>query len=299
MTVSVYPDTSTAIVEGSKDDANSTTAPLGSGATFTGDWVVNNDAQLAVNCLADQDGSLYVEFSIDGTTALQTLSKFYQVFANQGQFDALVKMPGRYHRVRFVNGGTAQTSFGLLTATAPDGLFPFSIGGRDAPAFAALSGSAIGATEYQILVDLSDRVNYPHHFTGRADIHAAFLFVDRATTSKGDIRIGIIVRVDGTDADVVYLQGVSFEKGSETVITRDRIFNTPLLGGQSGGLLTKNASGFKATGVTAINTGLTLPTFRGTATPAVGDIVVQFAYASGAVYDAAVSIQYTTASSTT
>lgn len=285
-------------VQGSKDEGNSTTTPLGAGATFTGAWVANSNPHIAFNVLTDQVGTFYLEFSIDGTTALQTLSKSYQIFANAGQFDALVKMPGRYHRVRFVNGAVAQTKLGILTSTG-DGLYPYAISDRDAPAFAALSANGVAATQYKILVDLSDRTNYPHHFTGRVDLNAAFLFYDKSTTSEGDIRIGIITRIDAASADVVYLQGVSFGKGAASTTTRDRIFRAPLLGGQSGGNLTKNASGFKVTGITAINTATPLTTFRGTATPALGDMIARFGWVAGGVYDAAISVQYSTASSST
>ena len=283
-------------VTGMKDTANSTTTPLGSGETFTGAWVQNDHAQLAFNCKADADGELFVEFSIDGTDALTTLSKRYEVFADQGEFDALVKMPGRFHRVRFVNGGTAQTSFGLIVSTANDGLFPFSLSDRDAPKFAASNGSAIGAESYRILVDLSDRTNYPHNRTGRVDLHSAFFFVDKAANTVGAVQIGVITRIDGTNADISFVQGISFNSTSDRSFSRDRVFQTPISCGQDSGALTQVATGFKVT-TASVNTSGTLATQFGTATPAVGDLVARFNYTSGGNYDAAVSVQYSTSSS--
>lgn len=287
-------------VTGMKDTANSTTTALGSGETYTGSWVANDHAQIAFNCLSDTDGTLYIEFALDEAGALQTLSKSYTIYADDPQFDALVKMPGRYHRVRFVNSASAQTDFGLTVSTANDGLYPYAISDRDAPAFAACGASSVGATQYQILVDLSDRTNFPHHFTGRVDLYGAFFSVDRGTNTVGAVRIGVITRIDGTDADIEYVQGVSFNNAADKTIVRDRIFENPIRCGQSGGSLTRVATNFTATGVTAVNTGASLTNaIGGTSTPAVGDIVATFEFTSGTAYTAGISAQYATSSSTT
>lgn len=280
---------------GQKDEANSTTTPLGAGETFTGEWVQNNDAQLAYNCLADQDGTIFLEFSIDGTAALQTLTKPYQVFANEGQFDALVKMPGRFHRIRFENGATPQTKLGIVTSTAPEGLFPYAVSDRDAPQF--ISSSVVGSTttQYKMLVDLDNRATFPHHFTGRVDMHAVFFFVDKGANTAGAVQLGVITRVDGTNADITYVQGVSFSSSSDRSFSRDRIFAAPLLLGQSGGALTR-ASGPTET-TTAVNTGATLDTPFGTSTPAVGDVIVKYTHSGGSAYTAFASGQYATSSS--
>lgn len=282
---------------GAKDDSNSSTTPLGSAGEFTGEWVVNSQPQIAFNCLTDQDGTLYLEFSIDGTAALQTLSKSYQIFANSGEFDALVKMPGRFHRVRFVNGATAQTKFGLVTSTG-DGLFPYSVSDRDAPQFVSSSVQSSSTTQYKIMVDLSDRATFPHHYTGRANLHSVFFFIDKGANTAGLVQIGVITRIDGTDADITYVQGVSFSSSSDRSFSRDRVYDSPLLLGQSGGTLTR-ASGSTETGVTAVNTGTSLDTPYGTATPALGDIVVKYTHTSGSAYTAFASSQYSASSSST
>lgn len=284
--------------EGMRDDQNSTTTALGSAGTYTGEWVQNNHEHLAVNCLSDTDGTLYIDFSIDGTDALTTFTKTIPIYADSPQFDALVKMPGRYHRVRFENSASAQTDFGILTSTGQN-LYPFAISDRDAPNFAASSSGTVSSTGWKMLVDLSDRATFPHHFTGRIDISSAFFFVDKGANTVGVVQLGVITRVDGTDADVEFIQGINFSGSSDRTIVRDRIFATPLRCGQSGGSLTDAATGFVETGITAINTGTTLATPLGTATPAVGDLVVKYGYTSGASYTAAVSVQYATSASTT
>ncbi|WP_174804359.1 hypothetical protein [Martelella limonii] len=275
--------------QGSVDAANSTDVELTSSGTFTGEWVSNTDPHIGFNVKADQDGTLFVDISPDGGVTI-TLSKQYDIRAGEARFDAFVKGP-RSHRVRYVNGGSAQGSFVLSTFTG-SGLYPFAISDRDAPKFIAYSGSGISGTTYAMLVDLSDTTNFPHNDTGRIDLYSTFLLVDKAANSAGSVRLGVITRIDGTDADVSLVQGVSFTNTSDRSIERDRIFDHPLKLGQSGGELTDVATAFKLTGVTAINTGLTLPSPRGNVTPALGDVVIQFAYTSGSAYNASVSGQY-------
>lgn len=283
------PTSSSAAATGSKDTANSTEAELGSAAQFTGAWVTNNDPHIAFNIKADQPGELFLEFSPDGGTTV-TLSKRYDIQAGEAKFDALVKGQGRSHRIRYVNGAVAQSAFVLLTITGSN-LFPYSQSDRDDPVFAAYSAQDVTATSYAILIDLDDRSGFPHSEIGRIDLYASFLFVDRSSTATGSVQVGVITRVDGTNADISYVQGVSFDNASDRVISRDRLFTHPLILGQSGGALTRVASGFKETNVTAVNTGLPLPTPIGTANPAVGDVIVKFLHSAG-TYDAAVSVQY-------
>lgn len=275
---------------GAADAANSTTTPLLASATFTGDWVTNDDPHIALNFLADQDGDLYLEFSPDGGTTI-TLSKRYDYVANEPRFDALIKMPGRSHRVRFVNGSTDQGSFVLLTSTG-DSLFPYAVSERDEPAFAAYQAADVAATEYAILVDLSDRVNFPHNDVGRIDLHSAFFLVQKGSNTVGAIQLGVITRIDGTDADISFVQGVSFNSADARSFTRDRLFSSPLRLGQSGGKLTRVSSSFAVTNETAVNTGLTLPSAEGNITPALGDLVIRFVHTSGSAFTGTASIQY-------
>lgn len=284
---------------GIRDPLNSSAAALGAAATFTGPWVQNDDAQIAFNALADQDGELFVEFSIDGTASTITLSKRYEVYANQGEFDALVKMPGRFHRIRYVNGSVAQSSFALLCSTAPSGLFPYALSDRNSPKFATANVSGINATEWHMLVDLSDRAQFPHNHVGRVDLHSVFIFVDKGGQTNGAVQLGVVLRVDGTDAKVGFVQGVSFDNSSERTFSRDRVFNTPILCGQASEMLTQVATSFIEDGITAVNTATPLVSPFGTATPQVGDLLVRFQYTSGQNYTAAVSAQYSTSPSST
>lgn len=287
----------TEAVGGSPDTLNSTTTPLGAGATFTGQWVTDNNPQFGFNLVSSHAGTFYVEFSPDGGNTI-TLSKAYDVRAGEARFDVLIKFPGRSHRVRFVNGGTAQTSFKLLTVTS-EGIYPFVQSDRDDPRFVPLllTSSALGV-QYFGLVDLSDRVNFPHSEVGRIDLTAVYLQADRDQNGSGSLRVGVVTRVNGTNADIAYVAGITFQKSDTRRIVRDRDFADAIQLGQSGGNLTR-ALASKELNVAAVNTGVSLAGPQGLSfTPAVGDLVVRAENTAG-TFTASVSIQYTAKVSTT
>lgn len=112
------------------------------------------------------------------------------------------------------------------------------------------------------------------------------------------MRFGVITRIDGTSADIAYVQGVSFEKSADRRIVRDREFATPIKLGQSGGNLTKAVTGVLATNITAVNTATPLSSPLGTVTPAVGDLIAQYERTAGS-YDASIAGFYAANISTT
>ena len=278
-------------VMGSPIAENTTFTPLGAGETFTGEWATNNDPDVGFSFEADQDGTLYLDFSRNGGATFATVKTYEITGGEVGRFDALVKGAGRSFRLRYVNGPVAQTTFELLAFTG-DGLFPFAVSNRDTPRFVAYSGADIAANTYAILVDLSDKATFPHRDTGSIDLYSSFLFVDKPSNTVGAVQLGVITRIDGTSADISYIQGVSFSGTSERQINRDRILTHPIRLGQSGGQLTQVATLFRATNVAAVNTATPLPTPLGTTTPAVGDLIILFAFTAGGAYTAAVSAQY-------
>lgn len=270
---------------------NSTTTPLGAGETWTGEWVTTNDPQVGYSFQADQDGTLYLDFSRTGGATFATIKNYEVTGGEVGRFDGLIKGAGLSFRLRYTNGATPQTLFEVLAFAGTD-LYPLAVSDRDTPRFVAYSGSDIAADTYAILVDLSDKAQYPHNDSGSIDLYSSFIFVDKPSSAVGAVQIGIITRVDGTSADIAYIQGVSFNSTSDRHLNRDRVLTHPIQLGQSGGLLTKVATLFRANGVTAVNTATPLPTVYGTATPEVGDLVVRFAYTSGGAYTASTSVQY-------
>lgn len=292
---------------------NTTQAALAESGTFTGQWEVNGYEHVIVNALADQDGTLYIDFGLvkDGSlgsapsddTITTTFTRTVPVYADRSVFQSLVKGPGRAFRVRFVNGSSAQTSFSLGTfygdslfpaSSSPDGEILTTVTERERDAFAGLVVSNITATQYQILVDLSDTTNFPHDRTGRIDITNTFFSIDRDNTATGAVRIGVITRVDETNADVAFVSGVTFEKSDAQQIVRDRKYSPSQLKCEVvDGALTRIISNVSTDDITAINTGTPLasPRGSGTVTPAVGDIVAAFIRSAGS-FNAGVSIMY-------
>ena len=93
---------------------NSTTTPLSGGATYTGTWEdINQYASIVVIASADVAGTLYVDFSADGSTTARAVQLSDGTSGSLG-IHALTKV-ARYYRVRVVNGGSAQSSFSVQT----------------------------------------------------------------------------------------------------------------------------------------------------------------------------------------
>lgn len=88
---------------------NSTLVALGGAATFTGGWEeCDGFASITINAAADVAGTLYADFSDDGSTTRRavTLST-----GDDGVFGIHTLVPvSRYFRVRVINGAGAQAS---------------------------------------------------------------------------------------------------------------------------------------------------------------------------------------------
>jgi len=89
-----------------------TSTPLGANASYTETWQDLYSLGFANVCIlatSDQSGTLYVDFT-DDQVNFKTVSA-----GLTGGADATItsRIYGRYHRVRYVNGATAQTRFTL------------------------------------------------------------------------------------------------------------------------------------------------------------------------------------------
>lgn len=94
---------------------NSTTTPLTGGSTFTGTGEQNDSPDAFVMTKADADGTLYFDFSNDGTNWDSTYpAGGYSCSANIPEVH-VARKAGRYFRVRYVNGSSAQTYIRLTT----------------------------------------------------------------------------------------------------------------------------------------------------------------------------------------
>jgi hypothetical protein len=93
---------------------NTTTTPLGSGATYTGTSEQNNHADVMCSCYSDTAGTLYFDFSVNGSDWRTFPPAGFDVAAGIHEFHTAVKGP-RHFRVRFVNSASVQSTFQLYT----------------------------------------------------------------------------------------------------------------------------------------------------------------------------------------
>lgn len=103
--------------------ANSTSTALGSNASFTGTWEdVKDYATLSVTVyanVASAAGGLQFQWSGDGVT--EDESEDITISTSHPGRAMAFNVRGRYFRVRYTNGATAQTTFRLNTVYRPSG----------------------------------------------------------------------------------------------------------------------------------------------------------------------------------
>lgn len=105
------------------DATNTTTATLASGAVFTGTFTdVTTFAQILVTAASDVASAangLELQYSNDGVTT--NFTKFYDVEAGLGSGKPVPSpVRGKFFRVKYTNGGTAQATFTLQTILKAD-----------------------------------------------------------------------------------------------------------------------------------------------------------------------------------
>ena len=153
----------------------------------------------------------------------------------------------------------------------------------------------VAATSWAVLVDLSDSTNYPHEAGSSLNISLIDMEVDRATNSVGQMDLGIVTRVDGTNGDVTLINSVEFTAGDEAYITHSTNFSPSVVRcAVVAGATPYIAYNTKVLNNTGIQSDVALASFQGagTVTPAVGDLVVRFLHTSGAAWNGSVEIMY-------
>lgn len=91
---------------------NATTTPLAGGATFTGTWeLCTNYAAASIKSYSNVAGTLYVDFSRDGSTTLDSVQLSDGTSGTIGLRDIIIG--SQYFRLRYINGPGAQSSFTL------------------------------------------------------------------------------------------------------------------------------------------------------------------------------------------
>jgi len=124
------------------DSSNSTTTALGAAGTYNAGasdgWVdVSGYISVVTACLADQNGTLYMEFSDTGSGSADS-SLTYAVTANINEVHKLT-ITRQYYRTRYLNGSVAQSSFEITTIIGDFGTLtaPLNLSlGQDADAMA-------------------------------------------------------------------------------------------------------------------------------------------------------------------
>ena len=107
---------------GRESQLNTTTTPLTGAATYTGTGELNDYPQVGVFSFADVAGTLYFDWSVDGTNWHAFPTAGFACSASIPEFHTAVKL-GRYFRARYINGSSAQSTF-RLTSYFGDNFLP-------------------------------------------------------------------------------------------------------------------------------------------------------------------------------
>jgi hypothetical protein len=99
---------------GTVSTGNTTVTPLASAATFTGVAEQNESPDIMCSCYSDTAGTLFFDFSINGTDWRTFPSSGFAVTGGIHEFHAAVKGP-RYFRLRFVNSAATQSTLQITT----------------------------------------------------------------------------------------------------------------------------------------------------------------------------------------
>jgi hypothetical protein len=171
---------------------------------------------------------------------------------------------------------------------------------RESDVFSQYSETAIAATKYIVLIDV-DNVAFPHIIQGqgqnRIDITSLYVALDAATNTNGILNIGVISRIDGTDADMWYMLGVPFLATTTQFVLSLRGVPSQVkldLGGASGTQLLHGITNNEETSIAAVNTATLLDSPQGSAsvTPDVGDVICKLQHVSGGAFNVGLFVFY-------
>lgn len=148
---------------------------------------------------------------------------------------------------------------------------------RERNVFLTISKNDVSQTGHMVAIDLSNTTGFKHQFPGQIHICAIYSHIDRESNTIGEIKIGLITRIDATSADVEYVETFGFHKTSADEINIAKNYSPSQLklkpengriAGAIGNLIT----------VAEINTATPIETPIGTTTPEVGDIVLSYIF---------------------
>ena len=149
------------------------------------------------------------------------------------------------------------------------------------------------SNNYSILVDLDDTVSFPHSFTGSIDIDHLSMSVKFLTnTAEAYIKIGVITRVDATDADISWLIVKHFaSQSSKDSINIFEDYTKSIPFHQSAGSVVDAVTNDNDFNNIEVSTLISIPSPVGNILPAVGDVICKAEYFADG-YDYTVSCAY-------
>jgi len=166
---------------------------------------------------------------------------------------------------------------------------------KDSTMAATYSLSNITTSSWAVLIDLSDTVNWPHKNTGAIDLDFVSIQVDKPNATTGSLSVGVVTRVDGTNADITIVRGLSFSNASENSLIRASNFNPfRVKCDVVNGIMPYFPTNTKLLATTEVQSDVALDSHRGAATvfPAVGDVLIRFSHTAGTAWVGAVSVFY-------
>jgi hypothetical protein len=161
---------------------------------------------------------------------------------------------------------------------------------RESDVFSQYSETGIAATKYIILVD-KDNASFPHVIqeqpTNRIDITSIYIALDAAVNTNGILNIGVIRRIDGTNADMWYMLGVPFLATTNQFILSLRGVPSQVKLDLNGTQLLHGITNNEETDIAAVNTATLLDSPLGASTviPGVGDVIAKLGYVSGGAFN--------------
>jgi hypothetical protein len=164
---------------------------------------------------------------------------------------------------------------------------------RENDVFSQYAEASVAASKYVIMVD-KDNVAFPHLLQGqgqnRIDVTSIYVALDAAVNTSGTLRIGVIRRIDGTDADIWYIAGIPFLATTTQFILSLRGVPSQVkldIGGPSGTQLLHGITNSEETSIAGVNTVTALDSPAGVATviPAIGDVIAKLEHVSGGAFN--------------
>lgn len=159
---------------------------------------------------------------------------------------------------------------------------------RERNVLARITKTGIAAPVGLLLIDKSDAggigaAGFQHDKTGRIDISAIKVTVDRDASATGAIKVGVITAISAASADITWFFVLNFANASDRFLVISEIYTpSQVKCAVSGGRTTRIVSNDKDTGNTRFQNDTAIESSLGSnVIPAVGDVVVDCRHSAG------------------